>query len=348
MLSLIGESLVPIFGPFRLLTSHIFLAGLAIVLSGSLTWIFLPRFAPILPTDRGRAYAIGKESALGKPTSAGAVFVLVYALIAFLTVPWNFSHFSILGIIILAMICGVIDDRGTGLSEYWLALIDFGIALLASLVLFSNPLTEIWLPFITDTVMVPRWICLPCSTGLLWIAINATNCTDGVDGLSGSLSVIALCTLGGLLYFVLGHDEISSYLLLPHYPDGAGWAISAFTMVGCLVGYLWFNAHPSILLMGDAGSRSVGLLLGILVIKSGNPFLLLIVSSVLLVNGGTGLVKVSLLRFFKNKILHNIRIPLHDHVRHNLGWSNNQVLVRFTLLQVIIVLVFTIVLIKFR
>ena len=98
---------------------------------------------------------------------------------------------------------GFLDDRAN-LSEYWLAAIDFGIALLSAFALCGSVDTEIWLPFVKDFVIPPRWVCVAGSTALLWIAINATNCTDGVDGLSGSLSVIALTTLGGLLYFVVG------------------------------------------------------------------------------------------------------------------------------------------------
>ena len=287
VLFVLGEALQAIYGPFRLLTSHIFLAGAAIVLSGTATWLLLPRLAVRLPRDQGRAYAVQTEAAVGKPTSAGVVFVLVYVVVALITVPWDLAHIGALGVIVLAMAAGFLDDR-TALSEYWLAAIDFGLALLAALALCGSADSVMWLPFAKEAVVLPRWVCVPGATALLWIAINATNCTDGVDGLSGTLSVIALTTLGGLLYFVLGHDTIAAYLLLPHYPDGATWAITAFAMLGCLIGYLWYNAYPSELLMGDAGSRAVGLLLGILVIKSGNPFMLLIVSGVLLLNGGTG------------------------------------------------------------
>jgi phospho-N-acetylmuramoyl-pentapeptide-transferase len=72
-----------------------------------------------------------------------------------------------------------------------------------------------------------------------------------------------------------------------------------------------------------------------LVLACGNPFLIFVVASVVLVNGGTGLVKVALLRFFKVGIFKNVRYPLHDHVRQVEGWSNTQVLVRFMLLQAI-------------
>jgi phospho-N-acetylmuramoyl-pentapeptide-transferase len=92
----------------------------------------------------------------------------------------------------------------------------------------------------------------------------------------------------------------------------------------------------------------VGLLLGILVIKSGNPFLIFIVSGVLLVNGGTGLIKVALLRFLRISIFANLRFPLHDHMRNNLGWSSTQVMVRFTLVQIMFTLVSLVILIKVR
>ena len=107
-------------------------------------------------------------------------------------------------------------------------------------------------------------------------------------------------------------------------------------MTGCLLGYLWHNAAPSAVLMGDAGSRPIGFLMGMLVLASGNPFLIFVVSGVILLNGATGLLKLFLLRFFKIGIFKKVRYPLHDHVRHEKGWSNTQVLVRFVLLQIVL------------
>src|SRR5258708_31338108 len=84
--------------------------------------------------------------------------------------------------------------------------------------------------------------------------------------------------------------------------------------------------------MGDAGSRAIGFLLGVLVVATGNPFILLIVSGVVLINGGTGLVKGALLRFGKISVFRSVRFPLPPHVRHNRAWSNAQVLLRFSVL----------------
>jgi phospho-N-acetylmuramoyl-pentapeptide-transferase len=122
----------------------------------------------------------------------------------------------------------------------------------------------------------------------------------------------------------------------------------AFTMAGCLAGYLWHNASPSAVLMGDAGSRPMGFLMGMLVLASGNPFLIFVVAGVVLVNGATGLLKLALLRFFNIGIFKGVRYPLHDHVRHNLGWSNAQVLVRFMLLQAVVTPILLVFLFKVR
>ena len=171
------------------------------------------------------------------------------------------------------------------------------------------------------------------AAGVIWLSINATNCSDGVDGVSGSLSGTAILLLGGLLYTVIGNEAVASHLHIPLNRDGATWAIMAFLMVGCIAGYLWYNAPPSQVLMGDAGSRPIGLLIGMLVVATNNPLFLLLIGSVLLLNGATGLVKVALMRFFGLKVLSKVRFPLHDHVRKELGWSNSQVLVRFMLLH---------------
>ena len=103
--------------------------------------------------------------------------------------------------------------------------------------------------------------------------------------------------------------------------------------------------------MGDAGSRPLGLLVGIAVMMSGNPFLIVVVAPIVLANGGTGLVKVALLRLFRRagrnaggpgerrvaRLLGRVRFPLHDHCRWNLGWSSAQVLMRFALLQALLI-----------
>lgn len=302
-----------------------------------------------LSRDRGRNHAVQGSVAAGKPTGAGVIFISLFVAIEFLFLPWSVETAGILILTFLAMLSGWLDDKATvSWGEYKKGLIDVVLAVAAAFLLSGLKDVEIWLPFTSQMFLVPLWLFVPLATILLWATINSTNCTDGVDGLSGTLTAFAFTSLGSLLYFILGHKQIAAHLLLPHYPDGANWGMMAFSIVGCILAYLWYNANPSILLMGDAGSRALGFLLGVFVIKSGNPLCILIVSAVLMVNGGTGIVKVAIMRFFKIPFLKNVRFPLHDHMRHNKGWSNTQVLVRFALIQVVITLTLMIFLIKVR
>ncbi|MGC9468230.1 MAG: phospho-N-acetylmuramoyl-pentapeptide-transferase [Anaerolineae bacterium] len=335
MLPWLSQYLTEIYGPFRLFNSYIFLAGMGTAIAAFGTWFMLPKVWNRLPHDRGRENAVNAEESRGKPVGAGIVFMLIFAVAGFLVIPFDWHYLGALGVLMLSMIEGYLDDKNGGYNEYVLGAVDLGISLLGAITLCQFHEYRIWLPLIKTEFVLSPWVFIPLATAILWLMINATNCTDGVDGLSASLSILAFIYLGGILYGIVGHQGIANYLLVPHYPEGANWALLAFIMVGCLAGYLWYNSLPSAVLMGDAGSRPMGLLLGMLVMASGNPFLIFVVTGVVLVNGATGLLKVALLRFFRISIFKSVRYPLHDHVRHTLGWSNTQVLVRFVLLQAI-------------
>ena len=108
--------------------------------------------------------------------------------------------------------------------------------------------------------------------------------------------------------------------------------------------------------MGDAGSRFLGMLVGAAVLVAGNPMLIIALSPIVLVNGGGGLAKLVLLRLAKrvgfdigeDAAIRRIRFPLHDHCKKNLGWSNAQVLMRFTLLQLVVMPLLLLIIVKVR
>jgi len=333
MLNWIYVTLGHVWGPLRLFDSFFFLAAIGFACCALVTWVILPKLWAALPTDRGRAFAINAEQSVGKPLSAGLIFVSVFCVASLIFVPLGARSLLTLPFILAAMIVGYLDDRRGGFSEYQLAAMDLAIAVGASMVIYGMQPVTIWLPGWRDTILLSPWIATPVATGIIWLSINATNCSDGVDGVSGSLTATALLLLGGLLYAVIGNEVVAQHLRIPVNPEGASWAIMAFLMVGAIAGYLWYNAAPSLVLMGDAGSRPIGLLIGMLVVATNNPLFLLLIGSVLLLNGATGLVKVALMRFFGLRVLGGVRFPLHDHCRKELGWSNSQVLVRFMLVH---------------
>jgi phospho-N-acetylmuramoyl-pentapeptide-transferase len=320
-------------------------AALAVVL----TFWALPRFWHLLPKDQGRAFAVDADKSVGKPMGAGVIFVPVFSFVALLIVPLSWPYLVVIACMLAAMFVGYLDDRTRGgWSEYALGACDLLISVIAAMAVCHFSGFDVWLPFVKSPLHVDAWLFVTLGSMLIWVMINSTNATDGVDGLSGSLSAMALVFLGAILYGIVGHKEISAYLLVPHYVSGPEWSMFAFAMVGCLASYIWYNCNPSVVLMGDAGSRPIGLLMGVLVLASGNPFLVFVVATVVLVNGGTGLLKVALLRFFRIPIFRDVRYPLHDHMRKNLGWTGTQVLVRFMLLQAIGTPLMLVLLLKLR
>ncbi|MBP5603157.1 MAG: phospho-N-acetylmuramoyl-pentapeptide-transferase [Treponema sp.] len=346
MIYYLGQYLQQYWGPARLLSSYAVLIAAALYTGYFAAYKLIPKFFDKLPHDRGREFTLTEnaEAAKGKPTGAGIVFITIFVIICFLFVPMTWMRASIIVLTWLTMLTGYLDDRSVkSWGEYLKGALDLIISIATSFILFygiknssADGIVRFWLPFISNEIAVHPVVYIIICTILLWTSINTTNCTDGVDGLSATLVLIALLTLGAVFYFVLGHKDISAYLLLPHIPAGANWAIMLFAMAGVVMGYLWLNAFPSKCLMGDAGSRALGFFLGVCVMVSGNPFLIFATSSIILVNGGMGLLKVALLRFFKIHIFENIRFPLHDHMRKNRGWSPTQVLIKFMIMQILI------------
>ncbi|MDR3312673.1 MAG: phospho-N-acetylmuramoyl-pentapeptide-transferase, partial [Spirochaetaceae bacterium] len=253
------------FGPARLLQSFTVLIVVSHYVGFVVTALLMPKFYPILPVDRGRDFVPGAEASKGKPTGAGAVFISFFVFIVLLVAPLEAFHVWILGFTWLSMVTGFLDDRSsTSWGEYRKGLLDLFLCATSALVIthFLRDQTAgdivCWLPFTARPVHLAPWLFTVIATCMLWGSINTTNCTDGVDGLSGTLVLIALITLGVIFYFIVGHRDIAAYLLVPHLADGAVWGLITFTLAGVLMGYLWHNAFPSTVLMGDAGSRALG------------------------------------------------------------------------------------------
>ena len=371
-------------GPLRLFRSHALLLAGGTVLAALIVLVLLPKLWHRLPHDQGKALVQGGMQSKGKPTGSGFLITLLVLPVIVLVMPLNLPDVGVLLCLYAAMVFGYLDDRSlVPWGQLKKGLLDAVVSLGVALFIYVGyahgtgeaAYAKIWLPFVKGMFEIPWYVYIPAAGFLLWFTMNATNCSDGVDGLAGTLTVITLVSLAVLLYVIIGNMQVAHYLLIPVGGTAARlaarWAILLMTVAGGVAGYLWWNSEPSKVLMGDAGSRFLGLLVGAGVLISGNPFLIFAFAPVVLVNGGAGLGKLVLLRVLRKlgldvrppsmlppeiaekqnvlvKLLHGVRFPLHDHCKRSLKWSNAQVLMRFVLLQAFLTPLLFVLLVKIR
>ncbi len=305
-------------------------AGVFITFAATL---FLCNFGKkFLPSDHGRAFAVNGQLSKGKPRGAGMIFVFIFAISALIFVEFTVENLIYIVLIMLARLFGYLDDRSKKpWSDYLKGALDLVLSIAAALTYVAYNGTTVHLYVfdeISFTMPVVPFVIL--AVILIWVSVNVTNCSDGVDGLCTSLSLVTLVSIYGVCKF----NAITFGL------DSSQTTHMIILFCSTLAAYLWFNAPPSKMLMGDAGSRAIGFFIALLCLKTGTPFVFVPVALVLILDGGLGLIKIFLLRFFKIKILVNTRTPLHDQMRKVRGWSDSQVVFRFVIVQAIVSAIF--------
>ena len=291
--------------------------ALGFLLAFALTALMDSVFREKLPQDHGRAFAVNGELSKGKARGSGLIFVLCIALVTLAVVPLRTEYIIYTVLLIASMLSGYFDDASeVAWNEYKKGLIDLVIAIVAGVTYLNFNSTAVH--FLNWSFAIPYPLYLMLIVVLIWASINVVNCTDGVDGLSASLAVVSIGTF-----------------LLAYGKELGDYATAAIVFIGALLAYLWMNAKPSTLLMGDAGSRAMGFFLAILALKCGHPFAFLLAALVFIVDGSLGIIKISLKRFLHISILKNTRTPLHDCARKQKGWSDEQVVARWLILQAV-------------
>lgn len=291
--------------------------ALGFLLAFALTALMDSMFRERLPHDHGRAFAVNGELSKGKARGSGLIFVLCIALVTLAVIPFRVEYLIYTALLIASMLSGYFDDAAdTAWNEYKKGLIDFVIAVVAGVTYLNFNGTGVQL--LNWAFRIPYPVYLLLIVVLIWASINVVNCTDGVDGLSASLAVVSIGTF-----------------LLAYWEELGEYATAGIIFIGALLAYLWSNAKPSTLLMGDAGSRAMGFFLAILALKSNHPFAFLLAALVFIVDGSLGILKISFKRFLHISILKKTLTPLHDHVRKRMGWSDEQVVARWLILQAV-------------
>ncbi len=205
-------------------------------------------------------------------------------------------------------------------------------------------------PFFKYLLIVPvaswaAWLYVPFVTFIVAGTSNAVNFTDGLDGLATGLVAIALITFG-IFAYVLGRVDTSAYLQL-FYLRGAGeLTVYCAALVGACIGFLWYNAHPAQVFMGDTGSLALGGALGAIPILLKSEFLLPIVGAVFVAETVSVILQRSVFKYRRNKYgleyaqQHRVfrRAPLHHHFEM-LGWPETQVVIRFWIIGILCAIV---------
>lgn len=314
---------------FLISDTHDSLLALAgIIFAFAATVFATAKLQTFLPKDAGREFAHDGKLSAGKPRGAGIIFVLAFVAAALLFASVDAEILIYLILLVICMMTGFLDDASKmPWGEYKKGFLDLCVAAMVAMTFLKYNSNTIELAFFHTAdaqrvqVTIPSALFAVLIVILVWTSVNVTNCSDGVDGLSGTLTIISVMTIY-MVDRVLDRGEDFSFLIL--------------LFAVCILGYLWYNATPSRLMMGDAGSRSMGLFISIAILKTGCPLLYIPIALVLILDGGLGLLKVALLRFLKIRILKNTRTPLHDHVRKVWGWSNTQTVFRFAIIQIIL------------
>jgi phospho-N-acetylmuramoyl-pentapeptide-transferase len=197
------------------------------------------------------------------------------------------------------------------------------------------PQTEIVIPFLKNVVVDIGWLSLPLMIFVVTGTSNAVNLTDGLDGLAIGLSAFAFIGFAALAY-VTGNVIFADYLNILYLPGTGELTVYCAAVVGASLGFLWFNAHPARVFMGDTGSLALGGALGTVAILVKRELLLVVIGGMFVVEAVSVILQVTSFRWRGGKRIFRMA-PLHHHFELS-GWSETQVVVRFWLIGILLLL----------
>jgi phospho-N-acetylmuramoyl-pentapeptide-transferase len=277
----------------------------------------------------------------GTPTFGG-VFILGSAMIACL-ICGNFVSFPFLIALFVTIsyfFLGGLDDylkilkkNTKGVNAKQKLVWQFATGLIAAYVMIRWNVTDskLYLPFIKDSVMDIGWLYVPFAAFVIVGSSNALNLTDGLDGLAIGPTITSAATLG-LLSYLAGHAELANYLYIPHIPDVGELLVLVSAVIGAGVGFLWYNAYPAEIFMGDVGSLSLGGCLGTMAVLTKNEFLFVLIGGIFVIEAVSVILQVASFKSRGKRIFK--MAPIHHHFELS-GWPETKVIVRFWIVSLV-------------
>jgi phospho-N-acetylmuramoyl-pentapeptide-transferase len=268
----------------------------------------------------------------GTPTMGGLLIcgtVLMVTAVVTIAVYTNAGRSILLPLFVLVScaVLGAIDDRmtlqgeqGEGLRGRFKITWLFAIGIVAAVALWHPQLLGIdflYFPTIREQYHAPPWLYLPLAVLAIVGSANAVNLTDGLDSLAGTTALVAFSAFGVIAYLY------EQYYLVTF----------CFTVAGAVAAFLWFNAHPAQVFMGDTGSLALGATLAVVALMVGQVLLLPIIGLIFVAVALSVILQVAFFKVTKGRRLFRMA-PLHHHFEM-LGWSETQITQRFWLVSVL-------------
>ena len=367
-------------GPMRLFNFITFRAVFATMTALLIGLLFGPAVIRMLTRLKvGQAVRLnGPETHLvkqGTPTMGGALILIAIAISTFLWMDFSNRFVWIVLVVTLGFgIVGWVDDyrkvvykdpKGmpSGEKYFWQSLIGLVAALYLAFSVSGPTNIEVWELFVEwvqsgfrmdlppkadlivpffKTVSYPLgvWGFIALTYFVIVGTSNAVNLTDGLDGLAIMPTVMVGSALG-LIAYLTGSATYAKYLFIPHIPGAGELLIFCGAMAGAGLAFLWFNAHPAQVFMGDVGALALGAALGTIAVITRQEIVLFIMGGVFVVETLSVMIQVMYFKYTKMRFGEGRRIllmaPLHHHYEKK-GWKETQVVVRFWIITMMLVL----------
>ncbi len=281
----------------------------------------------------------------GTPTMGGLLILMSLGVSVLLWADLsNRFVWIVLGLTAGYGVLGFIDDykkvtqqHSAGISAraklFWQTLLALGVAV----AIYTSPAFdgELAVPFFKHFTPNIGWLYIPLATFIIVAFSNGVNLTDGLDGLAIGPVMIAAGTFVFLSY-AAGHANIADYLSIKPVPGAGQLAIFCGALVGGGLGFLWFNASPADLFMGDVGALALGGALGTISVLIRQEILLAVVGGIFVVEAASVVIQVASFKLTGKRVF--LMAPVHHHFE-KLGWAEQKIVVRFWIVSIILGLV---------
>jgi phospho-N-acetylmuramoyl-pentapeptide-transferase len=275
----------------------------------------------------------------GTPTMGG-IFVIL-SVVASMLLWGNLSSkitWLCMGVFLAFGMIGFIDDylkvsrrNSDGLPAWAKLAGQFAVATTAVLILYftgGEGTTALYIPFFKNPVWDMGWLWIPFGILLVVGESNAVNISDGLDGLLAGLLILVFITLA-ILTYITGRTDYSSYLGIPYIPGAGELTVFCLAAAGACTAFLWFNAHPAEVFLGDTGSLSLGGVIAVISLIIKKEILMLIIGGVFVLEIASVIIQVVSFKLRGRRVY--LMSPWHHHLELS-GWAETKVVTRFWIL----------------